>query len=52
MPDGSIVPVKEMLITGNFLTLWAGLVDVLDDARPCNPKSLPSLVFDGVDFSG
>ena len=41
-----------MLITGNFLQLWASVADVLDDARPCSPKSLPSVVFENVDFSG
>lgn len=45
-------PVKEMLITGNFLTLWNSVADILDDARPCNPKSLPSVLFENVDFSG
>ena len=52
LPDGRTVPVKEMLITGNFITLWQHLADVLDDARPCAPKSIPSLIFDAVDFSG
>ena len=49
---GKWLPVKEMLITGNFLQLWASVADVLDDARPCSPKSLPSVVFENVDFSG
>lgn len=50
--DGAKRPVKEMLITGNFLTLWKDLAAVFDDARPCSPKSLPGLLFDNVDFSG
>ena len=50
--DGQWRPVKEMLITGNFLTLWKNLLEVFDDARPCNPKSLPGLLFDNVDCSG
>lgn len=45
-------PIKEMLITGNFLRLWSSVADILDDARPCNPKSLPSVLFENVDFSG
>ena len=49
---GQWVPVKEMLITGNFLTLWQNLLEVFDDARPCNPKSLPGMLFDQVDCSG
>lgn len=52
MPDGSVVPVKEMLVTGNFLSLWGSLAEVFDDARSCNPKSIPSLLFNDVDFSG
>ena len=51
--NGKIVrPVSEMLMTGNFLTLWARLVAAGDDARPCQSKLVPTLAFDGVDFSG
>ena len=44
-------PVREMLITGNFLTLWSNLLLVADDARPCLSKLVPTLVFTNVDFS-
>ena len=50
--DGKRVhPVREMLITGNFLTLWNNLVAVADDARPCLSKLVPTLAFKNVDFS-
>ena len=50
--DGKRVhPVREMLITGNFLTFWNNLVAVADDARPCLSKLVPTLAFKEVDFS-
>ena len=50
--DGKRVhPVREMLITGNFLTLWNNLLAVADDARPCLSKLVPTLAFKNVDFS-
>ncbi len=51
--DGKIVrPVNEMLMTGNLVTLWNGLLAAGDDARPCKSKLIPSLAFENVDFSG
>ena len=51
--DGKIVrPVSEMLATGNFLTLWQGMVAAGEDARPCMSKLIPTLAFANVDFSG
>ncbi len=51
--DGNIVrPVNGMLVTGNFLSLWAGFIASGDDARPCQDKLIPSLAFRDVDFSG
>jgi len=46
------VPVSEMNITGNFLTLWNNLKETGND--PFKPSSwkIPSLLFEGVDFSG
>ena len=50
--DGKIVhPVREMLITGNLLTLWNGLLAAGDDARLCKSKLIPTLAFSNVDFS-
>ncbi|MCQ2141125.1 MAG: TldD/PmbA family protein [Bacteroidales bacterium] len=51
--DGKIThPVREMLITGNLVTLWNSIIGVGDDARLCKSKLTPSLAFEGVDFSG
>ena len=51
--DGKIVhPVREMLITGNIVTLWSQLLAAGDDARRCRSKLTPTLAFDNVDFSG
>ena len=50
--DGKRVhPVREMLITGDFLTLWNHLIAAAQDARPCLSKLVPTLVFTDVDFS-
>ena len=50
--DGKIVhPVREMLITGNLLTLWNNLLAVGNDARFCKSKLIPTLAFGNVDFS-
>ena len=50
--DGKRVhPVREMLITGNFLTLWGNLVAAAEDARPCAAKLIPTLAFSNVDVS-
>lgn len=45
-------PVSEMNITGNMLSLWASLVETGNDARLSSSWRIPSLVFEGVDFSG
>ena len=45
-------PVSEMLVTGNFLGLWKGLIAAGDDARACMSKLIPTLAFSNVDFSG
>ena len=51
--NGKIVkPVSEMLVTGNFLTLWQNLTVIGDDARACMSKLIPTLAFSKVDFSG
>ena len=44
-------PVREMLMTGNFLQLWNNLTDV-DDARACMSKLIPTLAFSNVDVNG
>ena len=45
-------PVNEMNVTGNFIDLWGSLVDVGNDPQPNRSWLVPSLVFDGVNFSG
>lgn len=45
-------PINEMNITGNMVTLWKSLVAVGNDPRPTASWQIPSLTFEGVDFSG
>jgi PmbA protein len=50
--DGRIEhPVRELLMTGNFKTLWNSLSHVADDARACFVKQIPSIAFASVDIS-
>ena len=50
--DGQILhPVREMVITGNMLGLWNSLLFAGNDARGCTRWQIPSLCFDGTDFS-
>ena len=44
-------PVREMLITGDFLSLWSHLLYAADDARLCLSKLIPTLAFADVSFS-
>lgn len=51
--NGVIVhPVREMLITGDIVSLWRNLIAAGNDARRCRAKLTPTLAFDNVDFSG
>ena len=45
-------PISEMNITGNLVTLWNNLLEVGNDPRQSSSWKIPSLLFDGVDFSG
>ena len=45
-------PVSEMNVTGNLKTLFAGLVEVGSDPWPYSSTLSPSMLFEGVDFSG
>ena len=48
--DGRIThPVREMLVTGNFIDLWNRLVATADDARLCMSKLIPTLAFENID---
>lgn len=50
--DGKIShPVREMLITGNMMTLWNSFIAAGTDARECTRWQIPSLAFDDVSFS-
>ncbi len=44
--------VQEMNITGNLLELFAGLTETGDDPWPYSSTRAPTLVFEGVQFSG
>ena len=51
--NGKIVkPVSEMLVTGNFISLWQNLIAAGDDSRDCMSKLIPTLAFSNVDFNG
>lgn len=45
-------PISEMNATGNMLTLWSNLAEVGNDPRSFSSWRIPSLLFDGIDFSG
>lgn len=50
--NGKIMhPVKEMVITGDMITLWNSLIAAGSDARPGARWQIPTLAFAGVDFS-
>ena len=42
-------PVREMLVTGNFIDLWNKLAATADDARLCMSKLIPTLAFENID---
>ncbi len=45
-------PISEMNITGNLLELMKNLIAVGNDPTPYSPLHTPTLVFEGVQFSG
>ena len=45
-------PLSEMNVTGNMIALWNSLAEVGNDPLPNRSWRIPSLVFEGVDFSG
>ena len=45
-------PLAEMNVTGNMIDLWNKLVETGNDPRPNSSLRVPTLVFEGVDFSG
>lgn len=44
-------PVREMLITGNIVSLWNKLMAAGTDLRPCARWQVPTLAFEDVSFS-
>lgn len=51
--NGSIVhPVNEMNITGNMRNFWMNLAETGNDIIDGNSNKIPSLMFEGIDFSG
>ena len=51
--DGEIIkPVSEMNISGNMKELWMNLAEVGTDPNPISSWQTPSMLFEGVDFSG
>ena len=50
--DGKIThPIREMVVTGNMITLWNGILAAGTDARPCTRWQIPTLAFNAADFS-
>ena len=48
----TVSPVNEMNITGNMKEFWNQLSDVGNDPYPYSSMRIPSLLFEGVNFSG
>lgn len=47
-----VQPVSEMNITGNLITLYNSILETGNDPRLSSSWRIPSMLFDGVDFSG
>jgi len=45
-------PVQEMNVTGDLISLFAGLVEVGNDPWPWSSREVPTLVFEGAQLSG
>ncbi len=45
-------PVSEMNITGNMKELWSNIAEIGNDINQSSSWLTPSIVFEGVDFSG
>ena len=43
-------PVREMLVTGNLVSLWNNFAAAAEDSRPCFTKIIPTIAFKDVDF--
>jgi len=47
-----VKPVSEMNITGNMLELWSNIRELGNDVNTNSSWLMPSILFEGVDFSG
>jgi PmbA protein len=45
-------PISEMNITGSMLDLWSNLLEVGNDPVKSSAWQVPTLLFEGIDFSG
>lgn len=51
--NGEIIqPVSEMNISGNMKSLWMSLAELGNDPNPISSWQIPSMLFEGIDFSG
>lgn len=48
----AVLPVNEMNITGNILTLWQNILEIGNDPRTTSSWRIPSVLFDEVNFNG
>lgn len=44
-------PIREMVVTGNIVSLWNSIIAAGSDARECTRWQIPTLAFDKADFS-
>lgn len=44
-------PIREMVVTGNMVSLWNSIIAAGSDARECTRWQIPTLAFDKADFS-
>ncbi|OQX96728.1 MAG: hypothetical protein B6I20_14115 [Bacteroidetes bacterium 4572_117] len=51
--NGQVIkPINEMNISGNSKVLWQSLIEILNDPFPYSKWHVPSMLFDGISFSG
>lgn len=51
--DGQIIkPINEMNISGNAKEVWNQLVEIGNDPYPYSSSRIPSMLFEGIQFSG
>ncbi|MEN8120491.1 MAG: TldD/PmbA family protein [Bacteroidota bacterium] len=51
--NGQVIkPINEMNISGNAKEFWKNLVEMVNDPYPYSKWRVPSMLFDGISFSG